>query len=96
MWLVILCAVSIIAVLLWYGTRLERTNELQVRMENAQRIDSYMRSMFHEIYTRASTVEQRKTIGGDDLQELRAIIDASDMAMRLRSFYVMPDGEDDP
>lgn len=94
MWLFLACTITIIGVLVWYGNLLQRTSELQIRLENARRVDGYMRSMFHEIHTRASAIRSSGTISdAANTRELEAIIDASDMAMRLRSFYVIPDGE---
>lgn len=94
MWLFLACTITIIGVLVWYGNRLQRTSELQIRLENARRVDGYMRSMLHEIHTRAAAIRSGGTLtDASGTRELEAIIDASDMAMRLRSFYVMPDGE---
>jgi len=92
MWLFIAGTIAILCVLIWYGSRFQNTYMLQIRLENAQRIDTYMRAMFHEIHTRAAEVQARDTITNpDDRHEIKAILDASDMAMRLRSFYVMPE-----
>lgn len=96
MWLFVVCSLAICVVLYWYGSKFQNTYMLQVRLENARRIDTYMRSMFHEINTRAHTIENRGNLDFDDNHEVKSIINASDMAMRLRSFYSMPDAEGNP
>lgn len=96
LWVFFTCTVAIIAVLLWYGNKLERTDDLQFRMHNGNRVEANMRAMFHEIHTRGTAIENRGHLCDADASELRAIMRAADTAMRLRSFYVLPDDGGEP